>query len=552
MRSKISKNFRFILITGLVVLFLLVMVSPVSAELRTIKQGGSVFIGEQGLDLTSAIAAYQSPNVPTSIGWWPSAYMVSQGRPPDMTYTLTNPSNTLISPAIFGSYTGNWYPINSAGTVDTSKGAFIVVTDPSLHIDVWDYSRFPTTYNDGSNMGSVSGKSVFPGDQLGFKIYTNMDAAGNPQYRPNANAATDGFINGGTAIPLSNQFVNAPYFYWGSLANNWYTDALENGQYAYPPGTYTVYAESTLNNMRNNYQLGGADYIGKTVSRTQTVTIVSPSLKITSNKDIVVRSNSFSCTVTGVPNTIYDLYTNNGDVSGITPPTLYADQYSTPISSGHIQTRTNDAGVRTLEFVTSQQTTPMIYTIKVINPKNPPRGPASDQVSINVLTVAPTPTPTPTPSFGTIVIQSNPATANIYLDNLVKGVTPLTINNVPNGAHVVLLRLYGYQDSSSSINVQGDTQTINPTLTPIGIATTGTTTIPTTTSVTTTTTTGVITTQLTTTVTTATPTPTAKVNYSATIAAMQSQIAEQGTKIAEQGNILDQIMTFLRNVFGFK
>ena len=49
-----------------------------------------------------------------------------------------------------------------------------------------------------------------------------------------------------------------------------------------------------------------------------------------------------------------------------------------------------------------------------------------------------------------------------------------------------------------------------------------------------------------------TPTPTATVNYSATIAAMQSQIAEQGAKITEQGNVLDQIMTFLRTVFGWK
>ncbi len=55
-----------------------------------------------------------------------------------------------------------------------------------------------------------------------------------------------------------------------------------------------------------------------------------------------------------------------------------------------------------------------------------------------------------------------------------------------------------------------------------------------------------------TTITTVTPKPTATVNYSATIAAMQSQIAEQNARITEQGNILDQIMTFLRNVFGWK
>ena len=55
-----------------------------------------------------------------------------------------------------------------------------------------------------------------------------------------------------------------------------------------------------------------------------------------------------------------------------------------------------------------------------------------------------------------------------------------------------------------------------------------------------------------TTITTVTPKPTATVNYSATIAAMQSQIADQSTKITEQGNILDSIVNFLRNVFGWK
>jgi PKD repeat protein len=55
-----------------------------------------------------------------------------------------------------------------------------------------------------------------------------------------------------------------------------------------------------------------------------------------------------------------------------------------------------------------------------------------------------------------------------------------------------------------------------------------------------------------TTITIVTPKPTETVNYSATIAAMQSQIAEQNAKITEQGNILNQIMTFLRNLIGWK
>ena len=89
----------------------------------------------------------------------------------------------------------------------------------------------------------------------------------------------------------------------------WNTGALDDfNQYAYPVGTYTVCAESILNKMKDNYKQGGADYTGKTVSQCYTVTLVSDSVKIEANKDSVVRSKSFSVTVTGRPSTYYYLW----------------------------------------------------------------------------------------------------------------------------------------------------------------------------------------------------------------------------------------------------
>jgi hypothetical protein len=88
------------------------------------------------------------------------------------------------------------------------------------------------------------------------------------------------------------------------------------------------------------------------------------------------------------------------------------------------------------------------------------------------------PTPTPTPSFGRISVASNPAGATIYLDNAIKGLTPLTVESVPNGNHVVVLRLDGYQDSLKNVVVTADTQTLNailiPTTTPATTRTTAT------------------------------------------------------------------------------
>ena len=81
-----------------------------------------------------------------------------------------------------------------------------------------------------------------------------------------------------------------------------------SGQLAYPGGTYTVWAESLLNNMKDNYQNGGASYTTKTVSQTYTITLVSDTVKIEANKDTVVRSKPFSVTITGRPNQAYNVW----------------------------------------------------------------------------------------------------------------------------------------------------------------------------------------------------------------------------------------------------
>ena len=77
----------------------------------------------------------------------------------------------------------------------------------------------------------------------------------------------------------------------------------------YPSGVYTVYVESRVNGMIDNYKPStGGQYTGKTVSAAGTVTIASNTVSISANKDSVVRSKSFSVTVTGRPNTYYNLW----------------------------------------------------------------------------------------------------------------------------------------------------------------------------------------------------------------------------------------------------
>jgi len=91
------------------------------------------------------------------------------------------------------------------------------------------------------------------------------------------------------------------------------------------------------------------------------------------------------------------------------------------------------------------------------------------------------PTPTPTPAYGSITVSSNPRGATVYLDNTIRGITPMSLDAVPNGRHTVLLRAEGYADYTQDVSVDGGftdiqvtlytrtpTQTATPAATPAG------------------------------------------------------------------------------------
>jgi hypothetical protein len=67
---------------------------------------------------------------------------------------------------------------------------------------------------------------------------------------------------------------------------------------------------------------------------------------------------------------------------------------------------------------------------------------------------------------GSVRVTSTPSLATVYLDNVNKGTTPLTLDNVRAGSHTILLRKTGYNDFMTSINViSGKTATVTATLT---------------------------------------------------------------------------------------
>ncbi len=77
------------------------------------------------------------------------------------------------------------------------------------------------------------------------------------------------------------------------------------------------------------------------------------------------------------------------------------------------------------------------------------------------------PTQTSVPGTGSISVNSNPAGADVYLDNGYVGISPLTIPSVTAGSHVVLLTHPGYANWQATVQVQqGATASVDATLSP--------------------------------------------------------------------------------------
>ncbi len=78
-------------------------------------------------------------------------------------------------------------------------------------------------------------------------------------------------------------------------------------------------------------------------------------------------------------------------------------------------------------------------------------------------------------STGVIDINSQPTGADIYLDNAYKGITPLTLSNIPAGDHNVILKMNGYTDWTTTVTIKGgDTAQLSATMQPTAVTTTQT------------------------------------------------------------------------------
>ena len=305
-----TKRFSLVLIS-LIALAMLIL--PASAANNVIAAGGDVFIGEQNLDVSAAVASG------STIAWFASGTNPATDAP-NYQINVGDATNFYVAPADFVGRTGNWY-IGGTTTV-----AFSAV-DPSLDIKVWD--------NNANK--DVTGKQVVSGTYVNFRVETNTySVATRPTYTTANGFVTikvktaDGatytalYQDAATPLTLTGRTVDRSLWYWAfpvTSTTGWNTAVVDTaGSKLYKAGTYTVSAELSLNGIKDNYKApDGSDYTGKTVTALKTVTISGDTVKIEASKDTVVRGNQFSVTVTGRPNEYYYVWVKG--TSSMTDPT---------------------------------------------------------------------------------------------------------------------------------------------------------------------------------------------------------------------------------------
>ena len=92
------------------------------------------------------------------------------------------------------------------------------------------------------------------------------------------------------------------------------------------------------------------------------------------------------------------------------------------------------------------------------------RGYSIAYTAVNIDRLIGEPTPPPTLAYGSITVTSSPSGADIYIDNVYKGLSPAVFRDIPNGNHIVLMKLDGYQDLTKSVTVTADNQTVHAVL----------------------------------------------------------------------------------------
>ncbi|MCQ1538704.1 DUF3821 domain-containing protein [Methanocalculus taiwanensis] len=412
------------------------VVLPAAAADNVIAAAGdTVFRGEQGLNIAATGVV-----IGDTLGWYAAGSTPGTGAP-SATIVVSDPTNFYVDPSM---QAGAWYR-QVAGT----PLAFIVA-DPALDVKILDVGG--NVKNDGT---VVKGTDV-----LRFRIDTNLDAftqrvtapatlGATIRVRvtgPGGNVYTSLVDDTGALINVAANVVNSnPFIVTGGAGS---TGVWDVGNANYPRGTYTFKVDCNVNSMNDNY-----DVVGKTISKTYSITIADDDLVITSNMDTVIRNNDFAVTIEGRPSTNYVLWVKGtSTLTAAETPQIKAGQQGVSLDAGvgsagrnagaysftaaqtvgadvpgglavgspfYAMVNTATSGKRTVGFSTTQNTKDQSFTIRTDRYVAPGPSGDYDEVKVRVEKGAVTITASGDRSYyiGEEVVLSgtNTDSANVYL-----------------------------------------------------------------------------------------------------------------------------------------
>jgi trimeric autotransporter adhesin len=257
-----SKNYIMIMVA---LMALLTIMLPVSAVVvgKDISQGATVFLGEEGLDITNAV---NTAGGVTTIGWWASAADI-QATSPSQTIQVSGRASTFeITQSEFSGYTGSWYRLNpSTGlSYDPAQIAF-TVSEPRISVSIRNAA-------DGA-VSTLDEKTIVAGTPITFKIDTNVilnDKRGDvttTTFAPIANFAVA--LNSATGnVTFTDTSTNSPTARMWTFDGN--PSANTNASVTFTKATAPATIKLDVSNAANN---GASD---TNSSKSATITITGP------------------------------------------------------------------------------------------------------------------------------------------------------------------------------------------------------------------------------------------------------------------------------------
>jgi hypothetical protein len=266
----------------LALVFIMAVVSPAAGSLTKISAGAPVYLGEQNLDISSGLQGCRV------IAWWENGTELTD--PPAKNITIIRSVEDSgsafrysIDPGLYAGSTGTWYCEDRK-----PLRAVFEVLRPEIAVRFWDLDR-----NE-----DVTGKTVPLNANITYRIDTNLDRALQYTFRPDitpldsfytvtltnprgkglSSIYTGSYGKPDTAIISfeSSPFISASPYFWKD-GSAWNRESRNvQGDFLYPPGTYTVSVTQNLNDMEEMYAPGSSETLAGLTRASATVTFIKP------------------------------------------------------------------------------------------------------------------------------------------------------------------------------------------------------------------------------------------------------------------------------------